>query len=187
MESPGVCVVKVPRSAASAVAGGSYHPAYKLWKAHGPPEQSSWEKDLSCLWQMPLFMEECDGGTCCWHQAALPVPGCWQSPLLPLVPLGWVVHVSKIHRWCKSLEVLFTSPWCVEAEFRRCRKLPVSGWDWDPGPFPGMGKGRPSLSFFLSSKTKNWAYSFWGSFWSSHWDSQASCIWHCKLGKGGIF
>lgn len=30
--------------------------------------------------------------------------------LLLLVPLGWVVHVSKIHRWCKALEALFTPP-----------------------------------------------------------------------------
>lgn len=121
------------------------------------------------------------GTRCCTRLLCLSLAADKAPCLLPLVPLRWVVHVSKIHRWCRSLEALFTPPWCAEAEFRRCRKLPVPSWYWDPRPFPGMGKGSPSLSFALSSKTKNWAYSFWGPFWSSHWGNQPSCVWCSKF------
>lgn len=62
----------------SAVAGGSRCPASELLNVHGSPEQSSWEKEVLCLWQVPLFAS--DRGTHCWHQA-VPILSCSQSPL----------------------------------------------------------------------------------------------------------
>lgn len=68
------------------------------------------------------------------------------SILLPLVPLRWVVRVCKIHTWLKSLKVSLAPPWCVEAEFKRSRKLPGARWDFVPRPSSGARKAAfPSL------------------------------------------
>lgn len=93
---------------------------------------------MLCLWQMPVTEE---------HAAD-------RAPhLLPLVPLRWVVDVSKIHMAYLLLpDVQRLSLRGPEAT---CGQLGLRAQT-----FLRDGAGSPSLSFTLSRKTKIRAYSF---------------------------
>lgn len=147
-EFPGACVAKTPGSAASAVADGGQLVL-----------PTSYEMLTGCMSRTPGKKRCCVYGRCPHlpeteeHATGTRLlclsPAVDRAPrLLPLIPLRWVVHVRIIHRRHKSLETLLIAPWCIEAEFKRSRKLPTASWDWEPRPFPGMGKAvlpSPSL------------------------------------------